>query len=72
MENITMSVNYEETFGSLTSLSQNLNTASKIDMVIPTTQTPDLLTAPRIPGSGKDYIVQVAHDFDATFEFETP
>jgi hypothetical protein len=64
MQNYFLNVNE-----SVTSLSQNLNTASKIDMVFPTTQQPDVLTAPRTPGSGKEYIVHVAPDFDATYEF---
>lgn len=55
-------------FVSLTSLSQNWNAASKIDMVIPTTQIPDFLTLPRMPGTAKDYIVYVAPDFDAPLE----
>jgi hypothetical protein len=52
------------------SLSQNLNTASKIDIVVLTTQPPGLIL-PRIPGSGKEYIVEVAPDFDAPLELGT-
>ena len=50
----------------LVSLSQNLNVASKIDMVPIETQSPSLL--PRIPGAGKDLILEVAPDFDAPLE----
>lgn len=56
-------------YGPLTSTSQNCNTASKIDMVFLSTQTPDLFTHPMVPGAGKEYIVQVAPDFDDTLEF---
>jgi hypothetical protein len=53
----------------LVSLSQNLNVTSKIDMVQIETQSPSLL--PRIPGSGKDLILEVARDFDAPLELGT-
>ncbi len=68
MPNITINLNNEGPFISLTSLSQNFNTASKIDIVLPTSQTQDL-QLPRIPGLGKEYIVHVAPDFDAPVEF---
>jgi hypothetical protein len=52
------------------SLSQNLTPASKVDLVVLTTQDPVLLL-PRIPGSGKEYIVEVAPDFDAPLDLGT-
>jgi hypothetical protein len=68
MKNLNMNVNDEGLFFvSLTSLSQNLNMASKIDLVIPTTQS--LPPLPRTAVGAKDYILHVAPDFDATFEF---
>ena len=69
MPNLNVNIDNTGLFVSLTSLSQNWNAASKVDMVFPTTQSPDMLTLPRIPGSGKEYIVHVASDFDAPFEF---
>jgi hypothetical protein len=69
MPNLNVNIDNMGLFVSVTSLSQNRNAASKIDMVFPTTQNPDVLTLPRIPGSGKEYIVRVAPDFDAPFEF---
>lgn len=55
------------TFQDSMSLSQNLNMASKIDIVPILTQA---YNAPvRVAGFGKGYIVDVAPDFDATLEF---
>jgi hypothetical protein len=56
-------------YGPLTSTSQNCNTASKIDLVPMATQYPDLFTQPMVPGAGKEYIVQVAPDFDDSLDF---
>jgi hypothetical protein len=53
---------------SLTSMSQNLNCASKIDIAPLSTQGPDLQVSPRTPGAGKDYILEVAPDFDAPMD----
>jgi hypothetical protein len=55
-------------YGPLTSTSQNCNAASKIDIVSLQTQIPDLFTQPMVPGAGKQYIVQVAPDFDETLD----
>jgi hypothetical protein len=52
---------------SLTSTTQNANSTSKIDIVVPSTQAPPTLS--RIPGAGADYIVAVDPDFDAPIEF---
>jgi hypothetical protein len=56
-------------YGPLTSTSQNCNAASKVDIVLLSTQIPDLFTQPMVPGAGKEYVVQVAPDFDDTFDF---
>jgi hypothetical protein len=56
-------------YGPLTSTSQNCNAASKVDIVFLPTQGLDLFTHPMVPGAGKEYIVQVAPDFDDTLEF---
>lgn len=64
-----MNLNNISMYVALTSTSQNLNAASKIDMVIPTTQEPDVFTSPMVPGFGKDYVIEVAPDFDEPFEF---
>jgi hypothetical protein len=61
--------NNSAVYGPLTSTSQNCNPASKIDMVFLSTQNPDLFTQPMVPGAGKEYIVQVAPDFDDTLDF---
>jgi len=53
---------------SLTSLSQNLNTASKIDIVLPTSQNQDSTNLPRMPGAGKEQILHVSPDFDAALD----
>lgn len=66
MFNTTVNVG-EGLFVSLTSTSQNLNAASKTDMVLPSTQVQVL--PPRIPGFGKDFILHVAPDFDDSLEF---
>ena len=55
----------------LMSLTQNWNGASKIDIVPITTQEPSLQYPTRIPGSGKEHLIQIAPDFDAPFEFRT-
>jgi len=67
MLNITMNVS-EGLFVSLTSTSQNLNAASKTDMVLPTTQVQLLPPTPRVPGFGKDFIQYVAPDFEAPLD----
>jgi len=54
-------------FASITSMSQILNAASKVDLVEMSSQLPPVL--PRIPGAGKDHIVYVAPNFDDTMEF---
>lgn len=54
-------------FGSITSTSQVLNTYSKLDLVEISSQMPPPLV--RVPGAGKDQIVQVSPDFDDTLEF---
>jgi hypothetical protein len=54
---------------SITSMSQILNVASKVDMVELTSQDPALL--PRIPGVGKNYVLQIAPDFDDALEIGT-
>jgi hypothetical protein len=69
MDTFVINLNNQGLFVSLASLSQNANTASKIDMVIPTTQYQALPPALRIPGAGKDYVLQVAPDFDDSLEF---
>lgn len=55
---------------SLTSTSQNLNAASKIDMVLSTTQVQSLPPAPRIPGLGEEYVAYVAPDFDDSLDLQ--
>lgn len=55
-------------YGPLTSTSQNCNAASKIDLVYLPTQSPDIFTQPMIPGAGKEYVVEVAPDFDDTLD----
>ena len=55
--------------GPITSMSQVLNGASKIDLVELSSQGPFVL--PRIPGAGRDHIVYVAPDFDDALEFGT-
>lgn len=67
MQNSIMNISNESP---CVSLNQNLTTASKIDILLVTTQNP-VLQLPRIPGSGKEYIVEVAADFDAPFELGT-
>jgi hypothetical protein len=56
-------------YGPLISTSQNCNTASKIDLVPLPTQSPDLFTHPMVPGAGKEFVVEVAPDFDDTLDF---
>lgn len=68
MFNTTVNVG-EGLFVSLTSTSQNLNAASKTDMVLPSTQVYVVPPSPRIPGLGKDFILHVAPDFDDSLEF---
>jgi hypothetical protein len=63
--NFSMSMN-TEAFASMTSTSQILSAASKIDLVHISGQNPALL--PRVPGTGKQYVVQIAPDFDDTLE----
>ena len=48
------------------SMSQNVNLASKIDIVPIYTQ--NYVLPPRVAGSGKGHVAYVAADFDATFE----
>jgi hypothetical protein len=68
MFNVTMDLN-EGVFAALTSTSQNLNAASKTDMVLLSTQAQALPLLPmRIPGLGKEYILHVAPDFDESVE----
>jgi hypothetical protein len=67
MQNWTMNIG-QGAFVSLTSTSQWLNAASKSDIVFLTTQPGILPPAPRIPGLGKEYILGVAPDFDASLE----
>lgn len=55
--------------GPLTSTSQNCNATSKIDIVFPSTQIPDVFTQPMVPGAGKEFVLNVAADFDDTYEF---
>lgn len=52
---------------SLTSTTQITNSASKVDLVVPTTQ--DVPVMPRIPGAGADYVIAVDPNFDDSFEF---
>jgi hypothetical protein len=52
---------------SLTSTTQITNSASKVDLVIPTTQDAPIM--PRIPGGGADYVIDVDPSFDEPFEF---
>ncbi len=66
---LNMNINSAGLFWSLTSVSQNVNAASKIDLVLPSTQNPDPFTLPRIAGTGKEFIVHVSPDFDAPFDF---
>jgi len=68
MMNNTMS---DGQFVSLTSTSQNMNAASKTDMIVLSTQAQALPPSPavRIPGMGKAYILHVAPDFDAPVDF---
>ncbi len=54
---------------SFTSMSQNLNGTSKIDMAEVSTQGPDLSLSYRTPGAGKELVLEVAPDFDAPMEF---
>lgn len=63
--NFNLSMN-GNVFVSLTSTSQILNPASKVDLVYISAQNPALL--PRVPGTGKEYVVQVAPDFNDTLE----
>jgi hypothetical protein len=49
------------------SLSQILNAASKIDIVLSDTQSVAQQFT-RMPGSGKEYILDVAPDFDAPLQ----
>jgi hypothetical protein len=51
------------------SMSQVLNAASTIDLLLPSTQPPPH-PLPRIAGLGKGYVLHVAPDFDAPFEFK--
>ncbi|MGH9359370.1 MAG: hypothetical protein ACRD1O_09400 [Terriglobia bacterium] len=67
MLNLTMDIN-EGMFVSLTSTSQNLNAASKSDIVIVSTQYQVLPPLPRIPGLGVGHILHVAPDFDAPLD----
>jgi hypothetical protein len=53
-------------FNSITSTSQILGSTSKVDMVQIYGQNPALL--PRVPGTGKEYVLQIAPDFDDTIE----
>lgn len=69
MSSFSININSGGLFWSLTSVSQNVNTASKIDLVVPSSQNPDPFTLPRVPGTGKDFIVNVAPDFDAPIDF---
>ncbi len=71
MLNITMDIN-GATLGSLTSTTQNLNAASKIDMVVVSTQHPVTTPLPRIPGFGAADILHVAPDFDASLDLPQP
>ena len=66
--NTTMNVG-EGLFVSLTSTSQNLNAASKSDMVLPSKQFYVVSPSPRMPGLGEDLVLYVAPDFDETLEF---
>ena len=50
----------------LTSLTQEFNAASKIDMVVLSTQ--EFRPQPRVPGSGRREILEVAPDFDAPLD----
>ena len=70
MQNFTVDVN-QGLCTPLTSLSQNLNAASKIDIVLLTTQFVDAQMFSRIPGAGKEYIVQVAPDFDEPMDLDS-
>jgi hypothetical protein len=67
----TMSINHGLCV-SLTSTSQNLNPASKTDLVLVSTQDPYVSSAPRIPGFGEEYVEYVAADFDAPIEWQQP
>ena len=72
MFNMTMNVS-EGMYVALTSTSQNLNAASKTDMVVLSTQAPVLPPSPvRVEGLGKDYILHVAPDFDDSLELSHP
>jgi hypothetical protein len=51
------------------SMSQILNTASTIDVLLSPTQPPPQPSF-RIAGFGKGYVLHVAPDFDAPFELE--
>lgn len=53
-------------FVSVTSTSQILNASSKIDLVQPSSQNAPVL--PRVPGTGKEYVLQIAPDFDDALE----
>ncbi len=66
--NLNMNMNLSE-YGPITSTSQIVNVASKIDLVPVLGQS--LYMFPRISGAGKDLIQYVAHDFDDTMEFGT-
>jgi hypothetical protein len=63
--NFNMSMN-GNAFASLTSTSQILNPASKVDLVHISSQNPALL--PRVPGTGKEYVIQIAPDFNDSLE----
>lgn len=66
----TINVNSNKgTCVSFTSMSQNLNGASKIDIAQVSTQGPDLPLSYRTPGAGKGLVLEVAPDFDAPLEF---
>jgi hypothetical protein len=64
---MSLNINTLWQYGSI-SLTQNLNVASKTDMVLLSTQSPPP-ELPRIPGSGREHIVQIAPDFDAPLDF---
>ncbi|MGC9199547.1 MAG: hypothetical protein ACP5E5_11525 [Acidobacteriaceae bacterium] len=63
--NFDMSVN-GNAFVSLTSTSQILNPASKIDLVRISGQEPAFF--PRVPGTGREYVLRVAPDFNDSLE----
>jgi len=83
--------NNTQCVGGMESTNQNITPASRISIVLPTTQSEGVfpsfpfgvlasvpmaplefnadVTAPRVPGTGKDRILKVAADFDAPLLF---